>query len=111
MDNRRLADQYFSIVNSGDLDALCALYTKDAVVGIPNGTELHGVAAIRTMYSGLFADNAPAPKPINVITGPDSIAAQLEIRLPSGEVRHTANFFQLNKDGLITRMTVYLRQA
>lgn len=110
MDINQLANQYFASVRNRNLDSLCALYMTDAVLAIPDGTELNGVAAIRAMYSGLFANHAPSPTPVNVVVGDDIVTAELQILLPNGEVRHTANFFHLNSEGLIKRLNVYARK-
>jgi hypothetical protein len=110
MSINQLADQYFSSVRKRDLDSLCALYAPDAVLAMPDGTELNGVAAIRAMYSGLFANNAPSPTALNVTVGDNLVATELQIRLPNGESRYTADFFHLNSAGLIARLNVYARK-
>lgn len=110
MDIKQLANQYFASVRNRDIDGLCALYVTDAVLAMPDGTELVGVAAIRAMYSGLFASHAPTPTPIHVAVGDNLVAAELQIQLPNGGIRHAADVFHLNSDGLITRLNVYARK-
>lgn len=110
MDINQLANQYFSCVRDRNLDSLCALYVTDAVLAMPDGTELIGVAAIRAMYSGLFANHAPTPTPINITVGDNLVTTELQIQLPNGDIRHTADFFHLNSEGLITRLNVYARK-
>lgn len=110
MNINQLAAQYFSSVRNQNLDSLCALYVADAVLAIPDGTELIGVAAIRNMYASLFANQAPSPTPINVVVGDNMVTAELQIQLPNGDIRHTANFFHLNSEGLIKRLNVYARK-
>ncbi len=110
MSKSRLADQYFSSVRVRNLDSLCALYAADAVLALPDGRELIGAEAIREMYRGLFASQAPSPTPVNVIVGDKAVAAELEIRLPNDEIRRTANFFYLNAAGLIERLSIYARK-
>ena len=110
MDKHQLVDRYFSCIRQRNLDSLCALYVADATLALPDGRELSGVAAIREMYSALFSAQAPSPTPVNVVVGDKSVAAELEIHLPNGETRRTANFFHLNADGLITRLSIYARK-
>lgn len=108
--NNDLANRYFSSVKNRDLDSLCALYIADAELVLPDGRELFGVTAIREMYSGLFASQAPSPTPVHVVVGDGAVAAELEIRLPNGDIRRTANFFSLDSAGLIKRLSIYSRK-
>lgn len=110
MNKSDLANQYFSSVKNRDLESLCALYIDDAELVLPDGRELLGIAAIREMYSGLFASQAPSPTPVHVVIGEGAVAAELEIRLPNGDIRRTANFFSLNDAGLIKRLSIYARK-
>lgn len=110
MSNGNLAQQYFSSIKNRDLDSLCALYRDDAELVLPDGRELFGVNAIREMYNGLFGAQAPSPTPIHIVVGDSSVAAELEIRLPNGDIRRTANFFSLDSDGLIKRLSIYARK-
>lgn len=110
MENNQLANQYFASVRNQDLDSLCALYAADAVLAIPDGTELIGVAAIRAMYSGMFANQAPSPTPVAVAVDDNIVTAEIQIKLPNGETRYTANFFHLDSAGLIKRLNVYARK-
>lgn len=105
-----LADRYFSCVRTHDLDGLCAMYTADAVLLLPDNRELIGVEAIREMYRGLFSSQAPSPTPVNIIVGEHSVAAELEIRLPNGDIRRTANFFSLDDANFIKRLSIYARK-
>jgi ketosteroid isomerase-like protein len=41
--------------NSGDADALVALYEEGAAMATPDGTFVHGPAAIREQWSGFIA--------------------------------------------------------
>ncbi len=110
MRNSDLANRYFSSVKHQDLDSLCALYSADAELILPDGRELLGVEAIREMYRGLFASQAPSPTPVHIVVSAGSVAAELEIRLPNGDIRRTANFFSLDSQGLIKRLSIYARK-
>lgn len=109
MDINHLADQYFSNIRNRNLDGLIAFFSENATMLLPDGQVLAGAAAIREMYSGLMANHAPSPVPVTTINGENMIAAEIEIHLPDGRIRRTANFFHLNNDGLIQRLHVYAR--
>lgn len=44
-----------SAFNAGDADALVALYEEDAAMAAPDGSFVHGQAAIREQWSGFVA--------------------------------------------------------
>jgi len=111
MPTNSIVDRYFASVRQRDLEALCALYVNEAVLCLPDGRELQGVAAIRAMYESLFAAQAPSPTPVNIIASERAVAVELEIRLPNGAKRRTANFFTIGASGLIERLSIYARSA
>jgi hypothetical protein len=104
-----LADRYFAAMRARDVEALMALFAEDAVMVLPDGRELAGSAAIRAMYDYLVASGAPSPTPTAAIAGTDGVAVEIEARLVDGSTRQTANFFHLDGDGLIRRLSVYGR--
>ena len=109
MTKDEIVDRYFANIRNRDLDGLIAFFAHDATMALPDGRQFAGVAAIRAMYSGLFAAQSPSPRPVAVIAGAQSVAAEIEAHLPNGTVRRTANFFHLNSAGLIQRMSIYAR--
>ena len=109
MNRDELVERYFANIRNHELDALIAFFAMDATMTLPDGREFAGVAAIRTMYSGLFAAQSPSPRPVAVIAGIHGAAAEIEVRLPNGTVRRTANFFHLDSAGLIERLSIYAR--
>jgi hypothetical protein len=109
VDGNELATRYFANIRSHNLDGLIAFFAQDATMALPDGREFSGVAAIRSMYSGLFAAQSPSPTPLTVIAGVDAVATEIEARLPDGSVRRTANFFHLNREGRIQRLSIYAR--
>ena len=111
MGKHELADSYFSKIRNRDLEGLLAFFVADAVLKLPDGREFSGVGAIREMYRGLFAAQAPSPTPVAVVVGTDSVATEIEARLPDGTVRRTANFFHLDKEGRIQRLNIYARNG
>lgn len=104
-----LPQRYFECVRARDIDGLIALYDQDASFVLPNGRECQGVEAIREMQVSVFASGAPFPTPIAIVVGENSAAAEIEAKMPDGSVRRTANFWHLNDDGRIRRLSVYAR--
>jgi hypothetical protein len=104
-----LAERYFAHMRSRDLDGLASLFTAEAVVALPDGREVAGLAAIRGMYQHIWGAGAPSPTPLASIAGPDGVATEIEARLPDGSSRRTANFFYLGADGRIVRLSIYKR--
>ena len=41
----------------------------------------------------------------------EAIAVEIEARLPDGTARRTANFYHLNGDGRIQRLSVYMQSG
>jgi hypothetical protein len=74
---------------------------------LPNGREYYGIAAIREMHLEVFAAQAAAPSPIEMVLGTDSAAAEIATQLPDGSTRSTANFFYFDGAGQIRRISVY----
>jgi hypothetical protein len=104
-----LVHSYFSKIRNRDLEGLLSFFATSAVLKLPDGREFSGVSAIREMYRGLFAAQAPSPTPLAVIVGTDAMATEIEARLPDGTLRRTANFFYLDPEGRIQRLTIYSR--
>lgn len=104
-----VTERYFASVRARDLDGLVALYAQDASFTLPNGREFTGIDAIREMHRSVFAAGGANPTPLHSITGPDSIAVEIEARLPDGTLRRTANFYYLNEAGRIRALSVYMR--
>lgn len=50
-----LSDSWEAALNAGDLDALAALYTADALLMPPNEPAQRGQEAVRTMFDGMIA--------------------------------------------------------
>src|SRR5262245_17202673 len=110
MSARTVAETYFSNMRARDIDALEALFAENGVMVLPDGRELDGPAAIRTMYEGLFKMSPPSPTPVVIVDGGPSVAAcEIEARMENGDVRRTANFFHLNDAGRIQRLSIYRR--
>ena len=51
-------DAWVKAANAGNVDGLVALYAPDAVLYTPDSMEARGTAAIRALYTEMFAANA-----------------------------------------------------
>lgn len=109
MDSAAVAGRYFECMRGRDLDGLAALFAEDAVAVLPDGKAVAGLAAIRGMYQHIFAAGAPTPSPQATVAGGRSAATEIETRLGDGSTRRTANFFHLDADGKIARLSIYKR--
>jgi hypothetical protein len=107
MHPKELAERYFASVRARDIDSFMALFAEDATLVKPDGGVLTGAAAIREMELHTFAMGAPTPSPAAMVIGDSSIAVEIDVRLGDGTVRRMADFFYLNDNGLIQRLSVY----
>jgi len=106
-DLRQLADDYFAGMRSRDVERMVAKFAPDATMSLPDGREVTGPEALRTMYAGLFAASPPTPTPQNFVVGPDQVAVEIEAKLDDGSSRRTANFFRFDDSGRIERLSIY----
>jgi uncharacterized protein (TIGR02246 family) len=104
-----IADRYFACMRGRDLEGLAALFAEDAAFVLPDGREVAGLTAIRGMYQHIFAAQAPSPTPVARVVGPNAAAVEIEARFEDGSSRRTANFFHLDAEGRIARVSVYAR--
>ncbi len=102
-----IADSYFRCIRAKDIEGLVALYAEDAVLILPNGTQVAGQPAIRELQEKIFAHGAPYPTPGPRVASGNALAVQIEARLADGSLRHTANFFTVNDARRIQRLSVY----
>jgi hypothetical protein len=47
------------------------------------------------------------PTPVAVVADEHSVAVEIEVRLANGQLLNFANFFHLNDEGRIKRLSVY----
>lgn len=107
MDPNQVAERYFASVRARDIDAFMALFASDATFILPDGRTVIGQSDIRKMESTVFEQGAPYPTPTTIVVNNNTVAVQIDVRLPSGAVMKTANFYHLNDDGLIKALSVY----
>ena len=101
------AERYFAAVRARDIDAFMALFAPGAVLVLPDGREIAGLAAIRELELHTFAQGAPMPVPANIVAGKNGIAVEIDVGLPDGRALRMADFFELDGEGLIQRLSVY----
>jgi uncharacterized protein (TIGR02246 family) len=106
-----VAERYFAAIRARNIEDLITLYADDATFVLPNGKESKGVAAIRKTHQSVFDLGAPMPVPQAMIVGDAAVAVEIEARMPDGTSRRTANFYHLNSQGRIQRLSVYMRSG
>jgi len=109
LNSQQAVDRYFEGIRTKDVEGLVALYADDATFVLPSGKEFSGVAAIREMHRGVLASSTPMPSPVSMVVTDSSVAVENEVHLPDGTIRRTANFFYVNDDGRIRRISIYAR--
>ncbi len=109
MHSRELADRYIANVREKNLDGMMTLFAEDAVFVTPDSREFAGAAAIRALYTQLFAANLPPPSIAAAVASANEAAIEITAQLPDGSTRCTANFYHLNSAGLIQRLSTYRR--
>jgi len=107
MQPHEVPEHYFPAVRARDIERFMALFAADAVVILPDGSQVAGASAIRAMEERVFATGAPMPEPQAVVASAQAVAVEIDVHLPNGTVMQAANFFQLNGEGLIQRLSVY----
>jgi ketosteroid isomerase-like protein len=111
MQPSELTDLYFASVRARDIDRFISLFAQDAVMILPDGREFSGARAIREMELGVFAAGAPMPTPVAVVAGDKSVAVEVEVHLSGGAIVRAANFFRLDDEGRILRLSVYRKTS
>ena len=111
MHPKDLPNHYFPSVRARDIDRFISLFAEDAIMILPDGRELLGAPAIREMELAVFAASPPMPTPIAIVAGENSVAVEIEVRLPNGQLLKFANFFHLNGEGRIQRLSVYRKSG
>jgi ketosteroid isomerase-like protein len=109
MTPEEIANCYFNCIRAKDIARLMTLYADSASFTLPNGKTFAGREVIRQMHLGVFAAGSPTPSPLAMVSSENAIAVEIAARLPDGNVRHTANFYYLDREGLIERLSVYMR--
>jgi ketosteroid isomerase-like protein len=103
-------DRYFASIQTRDLEGLLALFAEDATMTLPDGRLLRGTAEIRQLFTSLFASPS-VPTPRSTLIAGHKVACEIETRLPDGNIRLTANFYELDGQGQIQHLRHYMRGA
>ena len=109
MNPTQAIDGYFAAIRAKDVDALMALYADDPVFILPDGRTFEGKDAIRAMHEHVIGAGSPFPTPGTRIVALPHVTVEIEAALPDGSVRRTANHYTLSDDGLIERLSVYVK--
>ena len=109
MSTENLARLYYNKVKEKDLEGLLALFSETAVFTLPDGREVSGMDAIRSMYVNVFAHGGPQPQPVRFIGADHAVAVEVEVHLADGSVREMASFFRLDETGKFSSIGVYQR--
>ena len=109
MNTEHLARTYYRRVNAKDLEGLLSLFADDATFTLPDGRTVSGMAEIRQMYERVFGHGGPQPQPLSFIPSDHGVAAEVQVHLADGSVRHMASFFQVGDDEKFTSVGVYQR--
>ena len=111
MHPKDLPNHYFPSVRARDIDRFMALFAEDAIMILPDGRELSGAPAIRAMELAVFAASPPMPTPVAIVADQHSVAVEIDVRLPNGQLLKFANFFHLDDQGRIKRLSVYRKSG
>jgi ketosteroid isomerase-like protein len=110
MHPKDLPNHYFSSVRTRDINRFIALFAEDAIMILPDGREVMGAAAIREMELAVFAASPP-----NADTGCHCRRRAFRCggnrRALAERPVKFANFFHLNAEGRIQRLSVYRKSG
>lgn len=111
MTPQEVADRYFACVRTRDLDGWMALFAEGANYILPNGKAFTGLAAIREVQQMVFQSGAPTPSPQSKLVDGNRMAVEVQVELPDGAIRRTANLYTLDDEGRIARLSVFMQGA
>ena len=110
---RAAVHKYLELMNAGLYGEVGSLFHDDAAFQAPTGEVLHGRVAIAAFYASAL----PRIRPVKVwassqvTEGPSSVI-EISAILPDGPDVHTVlDHFTVDKQGLVTRLAVYVTAA
>ena len=112
---QQTVDRYLAAINAGDMSAVMALYSDDAAVEDPAGTEPKRGEEILQFYTNAFSGGAKVQ-----LTGPVRISARAaafpfraEINGPDGQVTivEVIDIFEFDPSGKVAKMTAHFGPA
>lgn len=108
-DPRQAADRYFDAVNAGDLHALEAVFSDDAVLEHPAGT-FRGRVAIGQFYrEAILSLQTQLATTTTTVEGTRCVA-EFEGRSPLGEeIVHACDVFEVDGAGRVVSLHIYIR--
>ena len=107
----KIALSYFERVRARDAAGLGRLFAEDGTLGMPDGNRIAGRAAIEAFYAGMFKTSPPTPTPKTVTAQGRRAVVELVAVMPDGRANPAADVFTFDDEGLITELSIYVRQA
>jgi len=112
---QQTVDRYLAAINAGDMEAVMDLYSDDASVEDPAGTEPRRGEEILQFYNNAFAGGAKVE-----LTGPVRLSAKAAAFPFRAEITRTdgptiivevIDVFEFDNAGKVARMTAYFGPA
>lgn len=108
---RRRAQAYYTAVDSGDVEAVLACFSSDAVYRRPGYEPIVGVDGLREFYSGVRVIESGRHTVDDIVVEGEraAIRGTFDGRLRDGSDAHVgfADFFGFDADGAIAARTSY----
>ncbi|MEJ6595067.1 nuclear transport factor 2 family protein [Parasphingorhabdus sp.] len=108
---QQIVDRYLAAINAGDMQAVMALYTDDATVEDPAGTEPKRGDEILQFYTNAFSGGAKVQLtgPVRISTKAAAFPFRAEIGGADGQVMivEVIDIFEFNPAGKVAKMTAY----
>ncbi|WP_340589014.1 nuclear transport factor 2 family protein [Erythrobacter alti] len=109
MSAEHLARTYYRNINAKDLEGVLALFSDNATFNLPDGRVVVGKDNLRDMYTHVFAQGGPQPRPVNIVATDTDAAVQVEVTLSDGTTLHMASFFAMDSADTFDAVSVYQR--
>jgi hypothetical protein len=107
-------ETYLARVRDADARALSELFAEDAVFQGPYGQVIKGRKAIYDFYAGLFRERRPQMVVGRTVIEGSSVVFELVDSggsRPANDAATAVDLMEIDGEGLISRITVFLRPA
>jgi ketosteroid isomerase-like protein len=108
-DPRRTAERYVEIATADGKEALADLFAPDGTFLAPNGTIYRGRAEIAGFYRQYLATIVPQFHIHRAVTERNDCWIELADGTPDEPILRASNHFNVDDDGSIVRLAVFLR--
>jgi len=106
---RDTADRYVEVATADGKEALANLFSPDAVFHAPDGAVYRGRDDIAAFYRRHLANIVPTFHIHRAVSADDDCWIELAERTDDDPTLLASNHFTVDREGLITRLAVYLR--